>query len=81
MKRREASLQVALTMSSALSAPTMASILAGYQPHRVSLHPPTNFTSGTDKQALLAEISEVIMTATSTPGAKEAQVEGMQDLY
>lgn len=61
-------------MGSALSAPTMASIVAGYQPHRVRTHPPTNFTLDADEQALLAEITEVIMPATSTPGAKDAQV-------
>ncbi|UFH56630.1 gluconate 2-dehydrogenase subunit 3 family protein [Spirosoma sp. KNUC1025] len=74
MKRREAILQVALTMGSALSAPTMASILEGYQPHRTKKYTPSAFTLGTDQQVLLEEITEVIMPATSTPGAKDAKV-------
>ncbi|GAB4032756.1 gluconate 2-dehydrogenase subunit 3 family protein [Spirosoma jeollabukense] len=74
MKRREAILQVALTMGSALSAPTMASILEGYQPHRVGKRMPSTFALRADQTALLDEITEVIMPATSTPGAKEANV-------
>ncbi|MBC3787583.1 gluconate 2-dehydrogenase subunit 3 family protein [Spirosoma utsteinense] len=86
MNRREAILQVALTMGSALSAPTMASILEGYQPHRVGGHKPSPFVLGADEQALLAEIAEVIMPATDTPGAKEAGVAAtiqliMKDCY
>ena len=74
MNRREAILQVALTMGSALSAPSMASIIEGYQPHRVRKSPPSRFALRPDQQALLDEITEVIMPATSTPGAKEAKV-------
>lgn len=75
MNRREAILQVALTMGSALSAPTMASILEGYQPHRTKGgHKQLPFVLGAGEQALLAEITEVIMPATDTPGAKEANV-------
>lgn len=74
MNRREAILQVALTMGSALSAPTMASILEGYQPHRIRGHKPAPFVIGEGEQALLVEITEVIMPATDTPGAKEASV-------
>lgn len=74
MNRREAILQVALTMGSALSAPTMASILEGYQPHRSGKRIPSTFGLRADQQALLDEITEVIMPATSTPGAKAAKV-------
>ena len=74
MKRREAILQVALTLGSALSAPTMASILAGYQPHRIGKRTPSTFGLSADEHTLLAEITEVIMPATSTPGAKDAKV-------
>ena len=74
MKRREAILQVALTMGSALSAPTMASILEGYQPHRANRRPSSTFALQAGQAALLDEITEVIMPTTSTPGAKAAKV-------
>lgn len=74
MNRREAILQVALAMGSALSAPSMAAVLDGYQPHRRRTYPPSDFTLGAEEQTLLAEIAEVIMPATSTPGAKAAGV-------
>lgn len=61
-------------MGSALSAPSMASILEGYEPHRRRAYPPSDFALGPDEQTLLAEIAEVIMPATSTPGAKAAGV-------
>ncbi|QJW89565.1 gluconate 2-dehydrogenase subunit 3 family protein [Spirosoma taeanense] len=74
MKRREAILQVALAMGSALSAPTMASVLQGYQPHRSEKRIAAPFALQPNEQALLDEITEVIMPATSTPGAKDAKV-------
>jgi hypothetical protein len=73
MNRREAILQVALTMGSALSAPTMASIIEGYQPHRIKRQSST-FALLADQAVLLDEITEVIMPTTSTPGAKAAKV-------
>ena len=73
MKRREAILQVALTMGSALSAPTMASILDGYQPHRNIKRGSSTFSLETDQKILLDEITEVILPTTSTPGAKAAK--------
>ncbi|GAB3985393.1 gluconate 2-dehydrogenase subunit 3 family protein [Spirosoma daeguense] len=76
MKRREAILQVALTMGSALSAPSMAAILDSYQPHRVSKRAPSAFLLQPAQEALLDEITEVIMPTTSTPGAKAAKVAG-----
>lgn len=74
MKRREAILQVALTMGSALSAPTMASILEGYQPHRSIRRSSSAFSLQEAQAALLDEITEVIMPTTATPGAKAARV-------
>ena len=73
MKRREVILQIALTMGSALSAPTMASILDGYQPHRSTRRTLDAFALGPDQTALLDEITEVILPTTSTPGAKAAK--------
>lgn len=86
MKRREAILQVALTMGSALSAPTLASILDGYQPHRTRSRMPSRFALGADQAALLDEITEVILPATATSGAKDAKVAStiqliMKDCY
>lgn len=74
MKRREAILQVALTMGSALSVPTLASVLEGYQPHRTRSQASLAFALSADQATLLSEITEVIMPATSTPGAKDAKV-------
>ena len=74
MKRREAILQIALTMGSALSAPTMAAIVGGYQPHRIGKHKLSTFELEAGEQTLLDEITEVIMPTTSTPGAKQAKV-------
>ncbi|MBD2699138.1 gluconate 2-dehydrogenase subunit 3 family protein [Spirosoma sp. BT702] len=74
MNRREAILQVALTMGSALSAPSMAAIVAGYQPHRATKRVPSAFALKPKQVVLLDEITEVIMPTTSTPGAKAAKV-------
>ena len=73
-------------MGSALSAPTLASILDGYQPHRTRSRMPSTFALSADQAALLDEITEVIMPATSTPGAREAKVAStiqliMKDCY
>ncbi|GAB3704983.1 gluconate 2-dehydrogenase subunit 3 family protein [Spirosoma flavus] len=74
MNRREAILQVALTMGSALSAPSMAAIVEGYQPHRAAKRVPSTFALKPNQVVLLDEITEVIMPTTSTPGAKAAKV-------
>lgn len=61
-------------MGGALSAPTMASILDGYQPHRGSKRLLSTFALSPAQTVLLDEITEVILPTTSTPGAKAAKV-------
>jgi hypothetical protein len=74
MNRREAILKTALIMGSALSATTLASILAGCQSDQAGESAQRTFALSKDQQALLDEITEVIIPVTDTPGAKEAKV-------
>ena len=61
-------------MGSALSAPSMAAIVEGYKPHRTGKRTLSSFALNPNQEALLDEITEVIMPTTSTPGAKAAKV-------
>jgi hypothetical protein len=74
MNRREAILKTALLMGSALSATTMASILAGCQSGETGKNAQHAFALSNEQQALLEEITEVIVPVTDTPGAREAKV-------
>jgi hypothetical protein len=58
-------------MGSALSAPTMIAMLDGC---KSSTSGNTNFAFDADLKALVAEIADVIIPKTDTPGAKEAGV-------
>ncbi len=73
MKRRDALARVALLVGGTLSAPTMAAFLEGCTTADQSGG--KAFTAfSNDQLKLVAEIAEVIIPATDTPGAKEAQV-------
>ena len=71
MKRREALNRVAILMGGAVSAPTMMALLEGCSPSEKGSTP---FSLSTDYQSLVAEIAEIIIPETDTPGAKEAGV-------
>ncbi|WP_149239782.1 gluconate 2-dehydrogenase subunit 3 family protein [Dyadobacter sp. 32] len=73
MKRRDALSRVALLMGGAISAPTMLAFLEGCKS--------ANETSGgiafpfsAEQKNLVAEIAEIIIPKTDTPGAKDAKV-------
>ncbi|UHG90018.1 gluconate 2-dehydrogenase subunit 3 family protein [Spirosoma oryzicola] len=80
MKRREAIQQAALMMGGLLSAPT----LAGAMGRVINTGPSVAVTA--EQEALLAEVADVIIPTTSTPGAKAAGAEKfivrvMRDCY
>ncbi|MDO1445328.1 gluconate 2-dehydrogenase subunit 3 family protein [Rhodocytophaga aerolata] len=79
MKRREALLKVSLLMGGTLSAPALTGILNGCtskKAEQTAAKAATDagfaFTAEQDK--MVAELSEIIIPKTSTPGAKEAKV-------
>ena len=80
MKRREALHRAALMMGGILSAPT----LAGAMGRVTNTGPSVSVT--VEQEALLAEVADVIIPTTSTPGAKAAGAEKfivrvMRDCY
>ncbi len=80
MKRREAIQRAALMMGGILSAPT----LAGAMGRVINTGPSVAVTP--EQEALLAEVADVIIPTTTTPGAKAAGAEKfivrvMRDCY
>lgn len=69
MNRREAVQRIALLMGGALSAPVMAGVMG----EKLYDGPSVNVTA--EQEALLAEVADVIIPTTSTPGAKAAGAE------
>jgi len=65
--------RVAYLMGGALSAPTMIAMLEGCKSNTAT-EAATSFTFSTDYKNLVAEIAEIIIPKTTTPGAKEAGV-------
>lgn len=80
MNRREAIQQAALLMGGVLAAPTLAGAMG-----RVTNTGPSVLVT-TEQEALLAEVADVIIPTTKTPGAKAAGAEKfivrvMRDCY
>jgi hypothetical protein len=65
--------RVAYLMGGALSAPTMIAMLEGCK-STTATEAATSFALSTDYRGLVAEIAEIIIPKTTTPGAKEAGV-------
>ncbi len=72
MNRRDALQRVSLMLGGAISIPTIAAILDGCKSSSDAAN--TNFALSADYKSLLAELAEVIIPKTDTPGAKEAGV-------
>lgn len=73
MKRRDALGRVALLMGGALSAPTMLAFLESCKKASDTATGIT-FPFTPERQALIAEVTEIIIPKTDTPGAKDAKV-------
>ncbi len=65
--------RVAYLMGGALSAPTMIAMLEGCKSNTAT-EAATSFALSTDYKGLVAEIAEIILPKTTTPGAKDVGV-------
>ncbi len=72
MNRRDALQRVAIMMGGAISAPSLVAMLEGCKSAESGSS--ASFSLSTDYQNLVAEIAEIIIPKTDTPGAKEAGV-------
>jgi hypothetical protein len=72
LNRRDAIQRVAVLMGGTLSAPTMIALLEGCKSSSDAAG--AKFVLSADLQSLVAEVADIIIPKTSTPGAKEAGV-------
>ena len=77
MNRREAIQRTALALGYAISAPALAGVLNGCKATPELSYKPVFFSEG--QARTVAELSEIIIPKTTTPGAKDAGVPGFID--
>lgn len=77
MNRREAIQRTALALGYAISAPALAGVLNGCKAAPDLSYKPVFFTE--DQARTVAELAEIIIPKTTTPGAKDAGVPGFID--
>lgn len=77
MNRREALKQTSLILGYAVSAPVVAAFLDGCKARPALNYKPVFFTE--DEARMVAEIAEIILPRTDTPGAKDVGVPGFID--
>lgn len=78
MNRRDALLRVATLVGATVSLPALADTLEASAAQRALTGKPLFFTA--DQDATVAELVEVIIPATKTPGAKAAKVNELIDI-
>lgn len=78
MNRREALQRAAWVLGYTISAPTIAAVLNGCKAKPELAFTPKFFNA--DQAALIAEVSEIIIPKTDTPGAKDVGVPEFIDL-
>ncbi|HRI78399.1 MAG TPA: gluconate 2-dehydrogenase subunit 3 family protein [Cyclobacteriaceae bacterium] len=77
MNRREALQRASLVLGYAISAPVMSGILNGCKAAPELNYKPVFFTE--DQAGIMAEIAEIIIPKTDTPGAKDVGVPAFMD--
>ncbi|RAK02619.1 gluconate 2-dehydrogenase subunit 3-like protein [Larkinella arboricola] len=78
MNRRDALMRVAALMGTTLSLPALADTLEASATKRAVSGKPLLFTA--DQDTMVAEMTEVIIPTTNTPGAKAAKVNEIIDI-
>ncbi len=78
MNRRDALMRVAALMGTTLTLPALADTLEASATRRALSGKPLLFTA--DQDTMVAEMTEVIIPSTSTPGAKAAKVNEIIDI-
>src|SRR5690349_20576208 len=78
MNRRQVLQRVAYLMGGAISAPAVLGLLNGCSPKQEALSWQPVFFSKV-QAALVAEVADIIIPRTSTPGAKDVGVPGFID--